>query len=62
MHAVTADLGSTFFKFFVRMDALETRERITPTATLLDLCGRFGAVFSFLSVLSLGTLGLLYNR
>lgn len=46
----------------VRLDALESDERIAPTETLLDICGRLEAVFSFLTVLTLGVVALHYNR
>jgi hypothetical protein len=59
---VLADLQTTYFKFFVRLDPVESNERVLPTTTLLDLFGRFGAVFSFLSTLTIGFLTLRFNR
>jgi hypothetical protein len=37
VRTVVADLTSTYFKFFVRLDGTETNESIKPTATLLDM-------------------------
>lgn len=46
----------------MRLDTLESYERIAPTDTLLDICGRIEAVFSFLTVLTLGVVALHYNQ
>ena len=56
----TVLLGSSITQ--VRLDALTSDERIAPTETLLDICGRIEAVFSFLTVLTLGVVAVHYNR